>query len=60
MNKNLILAVLSSAIAVSALVLSFRSHVTAESVIGYACVLALLGVAALEYRLSWKLLFGPA
>lgn len=60
MNKNLILAVLSSAIAVTALVLSFRSPVTAESVIGYACVLALLGVAALEYRLSWKRLLGRA
>lgn len=60
MNKNLILAVLSSAIAVSALVLSFRSDLKAESVIGYACVLALLGIAAMEYRLSWKRLFGRA
>ena len=60
MKKNLILAVPTSLIAVAALVLSFRSHVNAEAMIGYATVLALLGVAALEYRLSWKRLFGRA
>ncbi|MBI4625346.1 MAG: hypothetical protein HY736_19260 [Verrucomicrobia bacterium] len=58
MNKNILLAVLSSLIAVAALVLSYRSPVSAESLIGYACVVALLGVAALDYRISWKRLFG--
>ena len=58
MNKNIILAVLSSVIAVAALLLSTRSPVNAEAVIGYGAVLALLGMAALEYRLSWKRLIG--
>jgi hypothetical protein len=59
MKKNiLVLAVPTSLIAVAALVLSFRAPVNAESMIGYATVLALVGVAALEYRLSWKRLFG--
>ena len=57
-NKIIVLAVLSSFIAVSALLLSFRSLVTVDSLVGYACVFALLGVAALEYRFSWKRLFG--
>ena len=39
-------------IAVAALTLSIRSQVSVESVIGYASVLALLGVAAAEYRLG--------
>ena len=59
MNKNILsVAVPVSVVAVAAFLLSLRSPVTAESVIGYASVLALLGVAALEYRISWKRLFG--
>jgi hypothetical protein len=58
MNKNLVIAVPVSLVAVAALVLSFRSSVSAESLIGYASVFALLCVAALEYRISWKRLFG--
>jgi hypothetical protein len=58
MNKTIIIAVLSSLIAVAAFLLSGRSPVNAESAIGYAAVLALLGVAALEYRINWKRLFG--
>ncbi len=59
MNKNiLIVAVPVSLVAVAALVLSFGSPVNAESLIGYVSVFALLGVAALEYRISWKGLFG--
>jgi hypothetical protein len=60
MNKNIILpAVLPGVfIALAALVLSFRSPVPAESIIGYASVLALLGMAALEYRINWKRLLG--
>jgi hypothetical protein len=54
----LILAALSSIAAVAALLLSFRSQVTAESAVGYASILALLGMAALEYRINWKRLFG--
>lgn len=58
MNKNILVAVPVGLLAVAALVLSFRSSVTAESVIGYASVFALLSVAALEYRISWKRLLG--
>ena len=57
MNKNLIIAVPVSLIAVAALLLSFRSSISAESLLGFASVFALLGVAALEYRISWKRLF---
>jgi hypothetical protein len=58
MNKNIVIAVPVSLLAVAALVLSFRSSVSAESLIGYASVLGLLCVASLEYRISWKRLFG--
>lgn len=58
MNKNILLAVPVSIIAVAALLLSVRSSVSAESLIGYVSVFALLAVAALEYRISWKRLFG--
>lgn len=58
MKKNILIAVPVSLVAVAALVLSVRSSVSAESLIGYASVAALLGVAALEYRITWKRLFG--
>lgn len=57
MNKNLIVAVPVSLIAVAALVLSFRSSINAEFLIGFASVFALLCVAALDYRIDWKRLF---
>ena len=57
MNKNLVVAVPFALVAIAALVLSFRSSVTADSVIGFVSVLGLLSVAALEYRISWKRLF---
>ena len=59
MKSNiLILAVTLGVLAATALLLSFRSLVTADSLIGYASVLALLGMAGLEYRINWKRLFG--
>ncbi|MES2697212.1 MAG: hypothetical protein V4773_27350 [Verrucomicrobiota bacterium] len=58
MKKSMLIAVPVSLIAVTALVLSFRAPVNAESLIGYASVLGLLGVATLEYRINWKRLFG--
>lgn len=57
-NNIIVLAVLSSVFAVTALLLSLRSPVTADSIVGYASVLALLGMASLEYRLNWKRLAG--
>lgn len=58
MKKNIVIAVPVGVVAVAALVLSFRAPVTAESLIGFASVFGLLGVAALEYRISWKRIFG--
>ena len=56
--KNLILlAVTLGVLAPAAILLSFRSLVTTESVVGYFSVLALLAVAALEYGVNWKRLF---
>lgn len=57
-NNILVLAVLSGVFAATALLLSLRSPVTADSLVGYASVLALLGMAALEYRINWKRLVG--
>lgn len=58
MKKTILVAVPVSLVAVAAFVLSVRSPVNAESIIGYVSVFALLAVAALEYRISWKRLFG--
>lgn len=52
------MAVPVSLTAVAALVLSFRIPLTAESVIGFISVFGMLAVAALEYRITWKRLFG--
>lgn len=57
-NQLITLAALTGVFAaLTALLLSFRSPVNAESIVGYAIVLALLGVTALEYRIDWKRLF---
>ena len=59
MKTNLItIAVTLSLVAVAALVLSLRSSVSADSLIGYLSVFALIGMAALEYRINWKRLLG--
>jgi uncharacterized membrane protein len=58
MKKNILVAVPVSVIAVAALVLSYRSSVNAESLIGFVSVFGLLAVASLEYRINWKRLFG--
>ena len=56
--KNLIvLAVTLGVLAPAALLLSFRSLVSPELIVGYYSVLALLAVAALEYGVNWKRLF---
>lgn len=56
-NNTTILAVTLGAIAAAAYLLSF-APISAESLVGYGSVLALVAVGALEYRLSWKNLFG--
>jgi len=56
-NNKVILAAIPSLIAAAALVLSFRSQVDADSLVGYGAVMALIGLAALEYRINWKRIF---
>ncbi len=57
--NKLYLAVIPGAIvAFSALALSFRSPVTVDMLFGYGSVIALLGVAALEYRITRRRVFG--
>ena len=56
-NKQL-LAVIPGVLALAALVLFFRAPVNADSLLGFVSVLSLLGIAALEYRISWRRLFG--
>lgn len=59
MKNTIILAVsLGAFIAATALVLSFRSSVTADTLVGYASVLTLVAMAALEYRINWRRLLG--
>jgi hypothetical protein len=57
MKNLIILAVTLGVIVPTALVLSFRTPVTTEAVVGYFSVLALLGVTAVEYGITWKRLF---
>jgi len=58
MNKNILVAVPLILMVIAALVLSSRFPVTAESAIGYISVFSLLAFVALEYRITWKRLFG--
>ena len=51
-------AVLLGLTATALLALSFRSHLGLDSIVGFGSVLALLGVAAMEYRLTWKSVLG--
>jgi len=58
MKTNIIVSVATlGAVVAAAIALSFRASPDADSVIGYLSVFALLGMAALEYRVSWKRLF---
>jgi len=56
-NNKMILAAIPSVIALAALLLSFRSPVAVENLIGYGSVFALLAVMAVEYRIDWKRVF---
>ena len=57
-TNKVILAAIPGLIATAALVLSVRSQVDPALLVGYGAVLALLGVAALEYRINWKRVLG--
>jgi hypothetical protein len=54
--KSLQLAavVILGVIVATALMLSFRSLVLVDSIIGFSAVFALLAIMALEYRFNWK------
>ena len=60
MKNTIILVALLSLVAGAAFLLSARAMANAESLLGYGTVLALLGVAALEYRLGPKRAYGRA
>ena len=51
-------AVIPGAFAIAAFVLLLRAPVSADSLAGFVSVLTLSGIAALEYRISWKGVFG--
>jgi hypothetical protein len=57
MNKNILVAVPFSLLAIAALALSYRLTVNVESALGYGSVLALLSILALEYRITRKRFF---
>jgi hypothetical protein len=58
MKTNKLHAVIPGVLALAALVLFFRARFNADSLLGFVSVIALLGIAALEYRISWKRVFG--
>ncbi len=51
-------AALLGVIATATLVLSVRSHVGVDSIVGFGSILGLLGVAAMEYGITWKRALG--
>ena len=51
-------AAIPGVLAIAAFVLLLRAPVSADSLVGYMSVVTLLGIAALEYRISWKGVFG--
>ncbi len=59
MKNNIITqAALLGITAAAVLVLSVRSQVGVDSIVGFGSILALLFVAAMEYRITWKEIFG--
>lgn len=52
-NNQLIQAAIPGVIAIAAIMLSLRAPVSAEILVGYGSVIALLGLAALDYRRRW-------
>ena len=51
---NTLAVVLGTLVAGTAFLLSSDSPVSVETLVGYGSVIALLAVAALDYRLTWK------
>jgi hypothetical protein len=58
-NNIIVRTVLLGVIAAAVTLLSFQPRfVSVDSLVGYSCILMLLGLAGLEYRFNWKWLFG--
>ncbi|PTX97940.1 hypothetical protein [Opitutus sp. ER46] len=57
-NILIVTAAALSAFAIAAFALSSRFPVDADSLLGYLSVFALMGLAALEYRIDRKRLLG--
>lgn len=53
-----LVAILGTIAAGATFLLSSQSPVSVEAIVGYGSVIALLGLAALEYRVNWKWLGG--
>jgi hypothetical protein len=59
MKNNIITqAALLGITAAAVLVLSVRSQVGVDSLVGFGSIAMLLGVAAMEYRITWKSALG--
>lgn len=58
--KNLPIAsvVIPGVIVATALLLSFRSPVNADTLVGLGTIFVLLAIVALEYRINWKRILG--
>ena len=57
-NNIIVSAVLLGITAAAVLTLSVRSHVGVDSFVGFASVLTLVGVMAMDYRITWKSILG--
>ena len=58
MKTNKLVAVIPGVIALAAFVLFFRAPVNADTLVGFVSVLTLLGIAAMEYGINLKRVFG--
>ncbi|MEO6006280.1 MAG: hypothetical protein ABIZ04_23775 [Opitutus sp.] len=56
-NKTLH-AVIPGVLALAALLLFFRAPFNADTLLGFVSVATLLGIAVLDYRISWRRVFG--
>jgi F0F1-type ATP synthase assembly protein I len=57
-NNIIVQAALLGITAAAILVLSVRSQVGVDSIVGFGSIAMLLSVASMEYRISWKEIFG--
>jgi hypothetical protein len=58
MKTKILQAAAPAILVIAALLLSFRSTDTDTLFAGYFCVLGVVAVLAVDYRVDWKRLFG--